>query len=30
MGAKIIDEVLKDLYKYGLRDGNKLFLAGSR
>lgn len=30
MGVKIIDEVIKDLFKYGLKEAHKLFLAGSR
>ena len=29
-GVSIINEVVKDLYKYGLKEGGKLFLAGSR
>lgn len=30
MGVNIIDEVVKDLYKHGLKEGKKLFFAGSR
>lgn len=29
-GVTIIDHVVQDLYKYGLKEGGKLFLAGSR
>jgi len=30
MGANIVDEVIKDLYRHGLKSGEKLFFAGSR
>ncbi|KAF6031931.1 NOTUM [Bugula neritina] len=29
MGANIVDEVIKDLYRHGLKSGEKLFFAGS-